>query len=251
MNTEEIFNTIINQGFKEEIKVVKHLDFAPRLHGNKSTNVYKDSDGNIGVLVIALDDDGAYYDGTLEDVATEYDLTAEDMQAFNDKYGVPYNDDIETLEQLNIDVYSSLKPFNVEEVNALVNKPDAVRAAVSDHYIIKSMELFEDNKIAVATYADGSKKVCTVVLPASDYNELEAKDINSMYKALAPKKVNDVMANTYKYELYDESQVKEMADGSNEDFETLAAQLFGDFGLFENYETFNANNTNYVLVTKK
>lgn len=173
------------------------------------------------------------------------------MQAFNNKYGVPYNDDIDTLEQLNYDVLSNLKPFDVDEVEALVNTPDAARAAVSDCYIIKSMELFEDNKIAVATYNDGSHAVYTTELPSSSHNGLEAEDINSLFSGVITKQAANAMTNTDKYQLYDENQVAEMAEGSNEDFETLAEELFGDYGMFDHYETFNSNNKKYVLVTKK
>lgn len=231
-----------------------HIDGLPYYvrspYSNMSFVFYKEDNGNIGKFkFIRNSEDGTL--STLEDFASDNDIDDDVMENFNKDYGVIYNDK-ESLEDISFEITYSLKPYDKQKVHELIGKEDAFRALIyPDDYTIKSCGLIFKGKVLEVEFANKEKFVYATILPSSTYRDYSAKEVSSLSKKYGINKANEIINKPDKYSLISEDEIRELDDCQDGDFETIADQLYGDYGMFDGYETFNRNDTNYVLVTKK
>ena len=231
-----------------------HIDGLPHHVRSPYSNIsfvfYKEDNGNVGKFkFIRNSEDGTL--STLEDFVSDKDIDNEVMENFNLDYGVNYNEK-ESLEDISVEITYELKSYDNKIVNELVGKKDAFRALMyPDDYTIRECHPFLDDKVWSIKYDDREKLVYDTILPSSTYNNYSAKEVSSLSKKFGVNKANEILNKEDKYGLVSEDEIRELDGCKDGDFGTIAEQLYGDYGMFEGYETFNENDTNYVLVTKK
>ena len=93
------------------------------------------------------------------------------------------------------------------------------------------------------------RTIYTETFPQQSHNGYDCKTISSVSKKFGPSQAKYYLNHREKYEIYTEDDIRELDGCEKGEFEKIAEQLYGDYGMFEGYEIFNQNNTNYILVT--
>lgn len=247
---KSILEKMANAFVKEDIK----LEGLPRLvrspYSNRSIVFCEDESGDVHEFNFIRNSNDATLT-TLNDFASDNDIDDDVMENFNKDYGVIYNDK-ESLEDISFEITYSLKPYDEQKVHELIGKEDAFRALIyPDDYTIKSCGLIFKGKVLEVEFVNKEKFIYATILPSSTYRDYSAKEVSSLSKEYGINKANEIINKPDKYSLISEDGIRELDDYQDGDFETIADQLYGDYGMFDGYETFNRNDTNYVLVTKK
>lgn len=149
MTNKEIFEAIINQYGDYNYKLDEILDFAPFKDNHHNATFFRTNDGSIGILKTNdLDDEFEIIHGSLEDFYEDNDIDEEDMERFNDEFGLPYDKEYTSLDQINFEVWFSIKKFDEDKAKELVGKRIENQHDTTENRI-ESVELMEDNQILV------------------------------------------------------------------------------------------------------
>lgn len=250
MTDKEIFEKIISSNIEENLKITSlPLTLDNGIEGQRVT-LYNDNDGDTGTVTFIRNSDDANLT-SLESFATYNDIDDEDMERFNSTYGVKYSDK-ESLEDISFQVTYTIDEYDEREVKQFIGKPDALRALrFPDDYVITGYEMICNNKAIAFHFNQMPRSIYTETFPQQSHNGYDCKTISSISKKFGPNEAKYYLNHREKYEIYTEDEIRELDGCKDGDFETIADQLYGDYGMFDGYETFNQNDTNYVLVTKK
>lgn len=149
MTNKEIFEAIINQYGDYNYKLDEIMDFAPFRDNHHNTTFFRTNDGTIGLLSTNdLDAEFEPLHGSLEDFYEDNDINEEDMERFNDEYGLPYDKDYTSLDQINFEVWFAIKKFDEDKAKELVGKR-IENPYDNTGFKIESVDLIEDNQIMV------------------------------------------------------------------------------------------------------
>lgn len=147
MTNKEVFEAIINQYGDYNYKLDEILDYAPLKDNHHNRTFFRTNDGSVGVLTTNdLDDEFELLHGSLQDFYEENDIEEEDMEKFNDEFGLPYDKDYTSLDQINFDVTFSTKKFDEEKAKDLIGM-ELNNPFDSSEYTVIGVELHENNQV--------------------------------------------------------------------------------------------------------
>lgn len=247
-DNKEIMEAMINQFGTENDEIISIPDLFDTPLSNVVVHIYTTNTGKVGRLALIRNskDDTLQ---SLEDFAEENNISEEAMEQFNKDFGLPYNN-IESLDDISFDIVTSLDAFDESEVAKRVGNEDAYRALFfPDDYVVKGYDMLLDNKVVSFSYASRPHNIVTEKLNYETYMGYTAKEVSSLSKEYGSSRANVIIHAGNKYELQSEDEIRELDVYKDGEFEIIAEQLYGDYGMFEGYEIFNQNNTNYILVT--
>ncbi|MDN2612976.1 hypothetical protein [Apilactobacillus sp. EABW-1NA] len=245
----EIFLKIINRFGGNGITPSEYIDFKIPKKNDYNHYYYKDESGNLNLLIIGKNIFSPY-DDNLKTFASKNNINDNDINEFNDKYGVELKDD----EDLSIVKYKNvydIQPYKKSDIQWLEGKGIADYAFENDSYIVKHAELMVDDKILSIQLNFGNWVAISRQVPRTQINGYDATTIRALSVFYGKNVATDIVIyNKDKYLVFTETELRNNANDHESELKDIVFNLYGDHDKYENKEIIKYKNDYYIVVTK-